>query len=95
MSLDVSGHLATESSASCELERRPEQARRFGRPRKGAVSQDAEREIMELRAENLALRAERGRLQRLIDGAAEHAIVTLNLKGRITRLNAGARHPGL
>jgi PAS domain S-box-containing protein len=52
---------------------------------------DAERRAAELEAENQALRADAGRLRRLLDSATEYAIVTLNLEGLITGWNEGAR----
>ncbi|HEY8613602.1 MAG TPA: PAS domain-containing protein [Roseomonas sp.] len=52
---------------------------------------DAERRIAELEAENEALRADAERLRRLLDSAADYAMVTLNPEGRITGWNEGAR----
>jgi PAS domain S-box-containing protein len=52
---------------------------------------DAERRIAELETENQALRADTLRLRRLLDSAADQAIITLNLEGRITGWNEGAR----
>jgi PAS domain S-box-containing protein len=57
----------------------------------GFALPEAERRIEELEAENQALRAEAERVQRLIDSAADYAIVTLDLEGRITGWNEGAR----
>ncbi|MFC7738595.1 HWE histidine kinase domain-containing protein [Roseomonas sp. GCM10028921] len=50
-----------------------------------------ERRIAELEAENGALRAEAERLRRVMDSATDHAIIPLNLEGRITGWNEGAR----
>jgi PAS domain S-box-containing protein len=51
----------------------------------------AAQRIAALEAENQTLRAEAERLGRLVDSAAEYAIVTLDLEGRITGWNEGAR----
>jgi PAS domain S-box-containing protein len=65
------------------------------RPQDGAeeaaAPADAQRRIEELEAENRLLRAEAERTRRLLDSAAEYAIVTLDLEGRITSWNEGAR----
>ena len=45
----------------------------------------------ELKAENESLRAENARLVRLLDGATDYAVITINLGGRITGWNSGAR----
>lgn len=50
----------------------------------------AERRIAELEAQNQALTADAGRLRRLLYSAADQAIITLNLEGRITGWNQGA-----
>lgn len=57
----------------------------------GRPPQDAEQRIMQLEAKNQALKADAERLQRLLDSAADHAIITLDLEGRITGRNAEAR----
>lgn len=51
----------------------------------------AERHIEELKVENGELRTEAERLRRLLDSAADYAIVTLDGEGRITGWNEGAR----
>ncbi|WP_236037575.1 HWE histidine kinase domain-containing protein [Belnapia arida] len=51
---------------------------------------EAEQRIAELEAENRALKAEAERLRHLLDSAADYAIVTLDLEGRITGWNEGA-----
>ena len=59
--------------------------------RENAGPAGAERRIAALEAENAALRADAGRLRRLLDSVRDHAIVTLNLEGRINGWNEGAR----
>ncbi|MBL6078194.1 PAS domain S-box protein [Belnapia sp. T18] len=55
-----------------------------------SASLEAEQRIAELEAENRALKAEAERLRHLLDSAADYAIVTLDLEGRITGWNEGA-----
>ncbi len=50
-----------------------------------------ERLIAELQAENQGLRAENDQAKRLLEAATDHALITMNLGGRITGWNAGAR----
>ena len=52
----------------------------------------AQRRVAELEAENRALRAESERVRRLLDSATDQAVITMNLGGRITGWNAGARN---
>ena len=51
----------------------------------------ADQRIAELEAEVRSLRAEAEGARRLLDSATDHAIVTMNLGGRVTRWNTGAR----
>jgi PAS domain S-box-containing protein len=51
----------------------------------------AARRIAELEEKNQALRAEAMCVRRLLDGATDYAIITLDLDGRITGWNEGAR----
>jgi PAS domain S-box-containing protein len=53
--------------------------------------QHAEQRIVELEAENQALKMDADRLRRLLDSAMDYAIITLSLEGRITGWNEGAR----
>ena len=50
-----------------------------------------ERRVAELEAENRALRAEAERHRQVLDSAVDYAIVALDLDGRITGWNEGAR----
>lgn len=50
-----------------------------------------ERPIATVEAENQALRAENERLRRVLDSARHYAVITMNLDGRITGWNQGAR----
>src|SRR3954468_3384707 len=52
---------------------------------------DAEERIAELEAKNQALRVDADRLRRLLDSALDYAVITLDLEGRITGWNEGAR----
>jgi PAS domain S-box-containing protein len=54
------------------------------------IEETALRRIGELEAENAALRAETERFRRLLDSAADYAVVTLDLEGQITGWNEGA-----
>jgi PAS domain S-box-containing protein len=51
----------------------------------------ARRRIEEVEADNAALRTEAERARHLLDSAVDYAIVTLDLEGRVTGWNEGAR----
>ena len=51
----------------------------------------ADQRIAALEAENKALRAGAERMGRLLDSAVDYAVVTMNLGGRVTGWNTGAR----
>jgi PAS domain S-box-containing protein len=61
------------------------------RPSLPVRSDHAAEDIGTLKTENRALRAEAERTRRVLDSAADYAIITLDLKGRITGWNEGAR----
>ena len=52
---------------------------------------DAARRITELEAENRSLKGQLERLRRLLDSASDYAVIRLDLEGRITGWNEGAR----
>ena len=56
-----------------------------------ASADGAARRAAELEAAVASLQAEVERTRRLLDAATDHAVITMNLDGRVTGWNAGAR----